>query len=122
MNFESGNTFANELDNNDALGSLKEKFNLPPSKSIYLCGHSLGLQPKSAEKFVQMELDAWSELGVGGHVSGNNPWFDYHTLLTDHMSNIVGSKNTETVVMNSLTTNLHILMISFYLKKWTFLI
>ena len=114
MNFESGNTFANELDNNDALGSLKEKFNLPQSKSIYLCGHSLGLQPKSAEKFVQMELDAWSELGVGGHVSGNNPWFDYHALLTDHMSDIVGSKNTETVVMNSLTTNLHILMISFF--------
>jgi len=114
MNFKSSDIFANELDDNDALSILKEKFNFPLSKPIYLCGHSLGLQPKSAKKFVQMELDAWSELGVDGHMNGDNPWFDYHTLLTNHMSNIVGSKNSETVVMNSLTTNLHILMISFF--------
>ena len=114
MNFDNSYTFANKLDDDDALCSLKEKFNFPLLKPIYLCGHSLGLQPKSAIKFVNMELDAWSELGVEGHVTGNNPWFDYHTLLTNHMSDIVGSKNTETVVMNSLTTNLHILMISFF--------
>ena len=114
MNFESSKTFANELDNNDKLSSLKEKFNFPVSNPIYLCGHSLGLQPKSAKKFVQIELDAWAELGVDGHMNGENPWFDYHTLLTNHMSKIVGSKDTETVVMNSLTTNLHMLMISFF--------
>ena len=114
MNFESSKSFANELDKNDVLGSLKEKFNFPISNPIYLCGHSLGLQPKSANKFVQIELDAWAELGVDGHMNGENPWFDYHTLLTNQMSKIVGSKNTETVVMNSLTTNLHMLMISFF--------
>ena len=114
MNFESSKSFANELDKNDVLGSLKEKFNFPISNPIYLCGHSLGLQPKSANKFVQIELDAWAELGVDGHMNGENPWFDYHTLLSNQMSKIVGSKNTETVVMNSLTTNLHILMISFF--------
>ena len=60
MNFEYSDTFANESDNDDALSALKEKFNFPLLKPIYLCGHSLGLQPKSAKKFVQMELDAWS--------------------------------------------------------------
>ena len=108
------NTNPSELDDNDPLKSLKESFHSPLSNPIYLCGHSLGLQPKTATKLVNAELSAWSELGVEGHMNGDNPWFDYHCLLTDSMSNIVGAKNTETVVMNSLTTNLHMLMISFY--------
>ena len=108
------NTHPSELDNNDQLRLLKEKFYSPSSNPIYLCGHSLGLQPKTANEFVSAELDAWKHYGVEGHTHGNNPWFDYHCLLTDSMSKIVGAKNTETVVMNSLTTNLHMLMISFY--------
>ena len=111
------NTHPSELDNNDQLRLLKEKFYSPSSNPIYLCGHSLGLQPKTANEFVSAELDAWKHYGVEGHTHGNNPWFDYHCLLTDSMSKIVGSKNTETVVMNSLTTNLHMLMISFYRPK-----
>ena len=114
MNFQCSNTYSHELDSSDQLKSLKEDFNFPSSNSIYLCGHSLGLQPKSANEFVKAELDAWSNLAVEGHMNGNNPWFDYHCLLTDSMSSIVGSKNIETVVMNSLTTNLHLLMISFF--------
>ena len=114
MKFPYSDTYPSELDNNDQLKLLKEKFHFPTSNPIYLCGHSLGLQPKTASKFVNAELDAWSSLGVEGHMHGDNPWFDYHCLLTDSMSSIVGSKNTETVVMNSLTTNLHMLMISFY--------
>ena len=114
MKFEPSSPFSDKLDNNDPLNSLKDKFNFPVSNPIYLCGHSLGLQPKSTNEFVQIELDAWSELGVDGHINGKNPWLDYHCLLTEHMSKIVGGKESEIVVMNSLTTNLHLLMISFF--------
>lgn len=114
MKFEPSSAFSDKLDNNDPLNSLKDKFNFPVSNPIYLCGHSLGLQPKSTNEFVQIELDAWSELGVDGHINGKNPWLDYHCLLTEHMSKIVGGKESEIVVMNSLTTNLHLLMISFF--------
>ena len=68
----------NELDNNDRLKSLKDSFHFPLKKSTYLCGHSLGLQPKSASKFVMQELDSWKQYGVKGHMNGINPWFDYH--------------------------------------------
>ena len=114
MKFNTSRAYAEELDRKDSLNLLKEKFNFPISNPIYLCGHSLGLQPKTARNYIEAELDAWSELGVGGHITGKNPWLDYHSLLTDHMSKIVGAKKSETVVMNSLTTNLHLLMISFF--------
>ena len=114
MNLPYSDTHPAELDSNDQLKLLKENFHSPLSNPIYLCGHSLGLQPKTAHELVNAELNAWSELGVEGHMSGDNPWFDYHCLLTNSMSSIVGAKDTEVVVMNSLTTNLHMLMISFY--------
>ena len=103
-----------DLDQNDNLKLFREKFNFPLSNPIYFCGHSLGLQPKIAKQFVMNELDAWEKLAVDGHMNGDNPWFDYHSLLTESMSNIVGAKAKETIVMNSLTTNLHMLMISFF--------
>ena len=114
MEFDSSSAFSEKLDNNDPLNLLRDKFYFPISKSIYLCGHSLGLQPKIVHQFVQNELDAWKQLGVDGHMNGKNPWFDYHSFLTEHMSKIVGAKESETVIMNSLTTNLHLLMISFF--------
>ena len=114
MNFISSDIDPHNLDDHDNLKSLKENFNFPLSNPIYLCGHSLGLQPKSADKLVREELDAWKNLAVEAHMNADNPWFDYHSLLTKSMSTIVGSKNKETVVMNSLTTNLHLLMISFF--------
>jgi len=114
MDFQSDKIFSEKLDTHDSLSSLKEKFIFPKTNPIYFCGHSLGLQPKLAGKFVGDELKSWSDLGVKGHMNGENPWFDYHTFLTKDMANIVGSKETETVVMNSLTTNLHLLMISFF--------
>ena len=103
-----------DLDQNDNLKLFREKFNFPLSNPIYFCGHSLGLQPKNASKFVINELDSWKKLAVDGHMNGNSPWFDYHSLLTKSMSNIVGAKAKETIVMNSLTANLHMLMISFF--------
>ena len=103
-----------DLDENDNLKLFREKFNFPLSNPIYFCGHSLGLQSKIANKFVMDELDSWKKLAVDGHMNGDNPWFDYHSLLTESMSNIVGAKAKETIVMNSLTANLHMLMISFF--------
>ena len=114
MKFNHSRNYADWLDSNDPLNLLKEKFNFPISNPIYFCGHSLGLQPKTAREYVQNELDSWSELGVAGHTDGSSPWLDYHAFLTNHMSNIVGAKESEIVVMNSLTTNLHLLMISFF--------
>ena len=114
MEFKLDNLHSKELDSQDPLKNFRDKFLFPSPQSIYLCGHSLGLQPKTAKKFVDTELDSWATLAVEGHKKGKNPWFDYHSFLTDGMSAIVGSDNTETVVMNSLTTNLHMLMISFF--------
>ena len=77
-------------------------------------GNSLGLQPKTTKKYIQQELEDWANLGVEGHFEAKNPWLDYHELLTDKMAKIVGAKPIEVVVMNTLTTNLHLLMVSFY--------
>ena len=114
MQFESTLKYAEYLDNQDPLYSLKNKFYFPSSNPIYLCGHSLGLQPKQTYNYVKDELNAWEELGVEGHLNGKSPWLDYHSYLAENMSKIVGANTSEIVVMNSLTTNLHLLMISFF--------
>ena len=89
----------------------KNKFDTP---FIYLSGNSLGLQPHSTQKYVQEELDAWKYLGVDGHLTSKRPWLPYHEFLTSYSAEIVGALDKEVVVMNSLTVNLHLLMISFY--------
>ena len=114
MSVISNYTSHEKLDKNDELKLLREQFHFPESNPIYLCGHSLGLQPKNAYSYVKTELDSWKNFAVEGHMHGDNPWLDYHSLLNKPMSKIVGSKYKETVVMNSLTTNLHLLMISFF--------
>jgi kynureninase len=81
---------------------------------LYFTGNSLGLQPKDTKKYIQQELDDWAKLGVEGHFEAKNPWMPYHEFLTETMSEIVGAKPIEVVIMNTLTTNLHLLMVSFY--------
>lgn len=81
---------------------------------IYLCGNSLGLQPKSTEQYIKQELDDWAKLGVEGHTHAQKPWLPYHEFLTDQMAAIVGAKPEEVVIMNTLTVNLHLMMVSFY--------
>ena len=81
---------------------------------IYLCGNSLGLQPKSTEQYIKQELDDWAKLGVEGHTHARKPWLPYHEFLTDQMAAIVGAKPEEVVIMNTLTVNLHLMMVSFY--------
>ena len=116
--FKTGLEFALDLDKNDKLSHFRDQFHIPKHKDgsdcIYLCGNSLGLQPRTTKSYIEQELKDWAELGVEGHVHGKNPWLSYHELLTDTMATIVGAKPIEVVVMNTLTTNLHLLMVSFY--------
>jgi len=102
---------ARRLDAEDPLAGFREEFHVP---SIYLCGNSLGLAPRSARAFVEEELEAWERLGVEGHFRGNHPWMPYHRLLREPMARVVGALPSEVVVMNSLSVNLHLLMASFY--------
>lgn len=116
--FEASAAFAGETDAQDSLGHFREKFYIPKQKSgedvLYFTGNSLGLQPKTTRKYIEQELKDWETFGVEGHFHAKNPWMPYHELLTEQMAKIVGAKPVETVVMNSLTVNLHLLMVSFY--------
>ena len=118
MIYNTSIDFAVELDENDSLVSFQEKFHFPVrengEKHIYLCGNSLGLQAKKTEDFVKQELDDWKELGVEGHFHARKPWLPYHEFLSESYSKIVGSKPSEVVAMNTLSVNLHLMMVSFY--------
>ncbi len=106
------------MDESDPLRHFRDKFHFPRSAdgsdAIYFTGNSLGLQPKTVRGYVEQELKDWETLGVEGHVHAKNPWLPYHEFLTSQMSHVVGAMPIETVVMNSLTVNLHLLMVSFY--------
>jgi kynureninase len=116
--FEATEDFALAMDTRDPLAGYRDRFHFPKSKSgersIYLCGHSLGLQPKAVGQYIEQELTHWAQLGVEGHFDGLNPWMPYHRLLTGQTASLVGAKAEEVVVMNSLTVNLHLMMVSFY--------
>ncbi len=117
-NYKLGLDFAKQLDYQDQLSDFRQQFHIPKDKNgkdlIYFCGNSLGLQPKITKTYIDQELQDWANLGVEGHTEGKNPWLHYHEFLTDTMANIVGAKPIEVVVMNSLTANLHFMMVSFY--------
>ena len=110
--------FAKEQDQNDPLRRFRNQFHIPKDKNgeeqVYLCGNSLGLQPKLTLEYIQQELEDWSNLGVEGHTEAKNPWMPYHEFLTEKMAKIVGAKPSEVVMMNTLSVNLHLMMVSFY--------
>ncbi len=117
MTFEPTLEFARSLDDADPLRDWRERFHFPTLDApelVYFTGHSLGLQPKTVRKAVELELDEWASYGVEGHFHSTNPWYSYHELLTPPMAAIVGAKGSEVVCMNSLTTNIHLLFVSFY--------
>ena len=127
MNFKNTKDFAEKLDKNDSLSHFRDKFWIPTLKSVlgkdnssneeevvYFCGNSLGLQPKTTKSYIEQELEDWKNLGVEGHFHSKNPWLFYHKLLTNQTAKLVGAKPVEVVVMNNLTVNLHLLMVSFY--------
>lgn len=116
--FSTGEEFALAMDAKDPLQSFRERFHFPGTESgrdcIYLCGHSLGLQPKMVRNYIDEELRDWAQLGVEGHFHASHPWVPYHRLLTEHTASLVGAQPAEVVVMNSLTVNLHLMMSTFY--------
>jgi kynureninase len=116
--FANNLSAAGEMDAADPLKSFRDKFYLPRrpdgEEYIYFTGNSLGLQPKTARGYVEQELKDWETLGVKAHLEAKTPWLPYHEFLTAQMGDVIGAKPIETVVMNSLTVNLHLLMVSFY--------
>jgi kynureninase len=115
--FEPGDNFAIVMDECDPLKEFRKRFLFPKVGGhgcLYLCGHSLGLQPKTAAAYIEQELKDWAELGVEGHFRAKNPWVPYHRLLSEQTAELLGAKPLEVVVMNSLTVNLHLMMVSFY--------
>lgn len=118
MIFNNSVELANELDAADTLSAFRNEFYIPKgesgAESVYLCGNSLGLQPKSAASYLQQELDDWAEYGVEGHFQGTRAWFHYHKFFTDKAAAVVGALPSEVAIMNQLTTNLHLMMVSFY--------
>lgn len=116
-NFQNTLEFAKQCDANDKLNAFRSKFHFPQHNGwdiVYFTGNSLGLQPKTTKSFIEQELNDWAKFGVEGHFMAKHPWMPYHEFLTENMAKIVGAKPEETVMMNQLTVNLHLLMVSFY--------
>jgi kynureninase len=118
MKYEKNERFAHSMDESDPLRTYRSQFNIPKNKEggdvLYFAGNSLGLQPRKAREYINQELDDWARLGVEGHWMAKNPWLPYHENLTSQTTRVVGAKPIEVVVMNTLTVNLHLMMVSFY--------
>lgn len=117
MIFENNLAFARQQDQQDPLRELRNEFLFPQKNGkpfIYLCGNSLGLQPKTARQHIGEQLDNWHNLAVEGWFEGEKPWMFYHKKLKELMARIVGANPQEVSPMNTLTVNLHLLMVSFY--------
>ncbi len=117
VEFQNTASFARELDKNDPLKKYRDRFFIPKHNGkdkIYFTGNSLGLQPKNVKEYVNQELEDWATLGGEGHFEARRPWFPYHEIFPKQLSGLLGCLPEEVVVMNSLTVNLHLLMVSFY--------
>ncbi len=116
--FDTTLSYAKQLDSQDPLRAYRDKFYIPKDANgqdlVYMCGNSLGLQPKSTQEIVDREMTRWRELGVEGHFMGESAWTKIHKAYADKMATIVGAKREEVTLMNTLTTNLHLFMASFY--------
>jgi kynureninase len=117
MMFENSLAFAQQLDAQDSLKQYQNEFSFPQvngKKVIYFTGNSLGLQPKRAKTYVDEVMNDWANLAVEGHFYAEKPWWDYHERFANPLSKLVGALPSEVTVMNTLTVNLHLLMVSFY--------
>jgi kynureninase len=116
--YENNRDFAARLDREDPLAPFRDAFNFPRERNglspVYLCGNSLGLQPKRAVEYVEQELASWRDFAVDGHFHSERPWISYHRLAMQGFADLTGARPGEVVAMNTLTVNLHILMASFY--------
>ena len=113
------------LDENDELSSYRQEFLFPKCSNanrdqvVYMCGNSLGLQPKRTRQYLNDELDKWAEHGVDGHFVSNLPWVSVDETCIRQMAHIVGAHESEIAIMNSLTVNLHLMMVAFYRPSQT---
>ena len=118
MSYKNTEDFALSLDAKDILKNYRNEFHIPLQKNgeehIYMCGNSLGLQPIRTKEYLNQELEDWATFGVEGHFHAKNPWMPYHEFLSESYAKIVGAKSTEVVAMNTLTVNLHLMMVTFY--------
>ena len=117
MHFENNLAFAQAQDQADPLNKFRNDFLIPKrdgQEVIYLCGNSLGLQPKNTKKYINEQLDNWENLGVEGWFEGDSPWMFYHKKMQQLMAPIVGALPAEVIPMNNLSVNLHLMMVSFY--------
>ena len=117
MQFENTREFARKLDKEDKLAHYRNEFIFPKINGkdvIYFVGNSLGLQPRTAQKYVGEIMKDWAELAVEGHFYAEKSWWDYHERFSEKLARVVGAKPSEVTVMNTLTVNLHLLMVSFY--------
>lgn len=116
--YKNSLAFAQQADEKDPLKAFRDRFYIPRLNDkdvIYFTGNSLGLQPKTTKIYIEEELNGWATLGVDGHFhSQKRPWFYYHKFSKETLAKIVGAKPSEVVSMNNLTTNLHLMMVSFY--------
>lgn len=115
--FQYTAAFAQNLDGQDSLNHFRSRFIIPQvngGDTIYFCGNSLGLQPKSARTFLEKELQKWGDYAVDGHFHVEEPWLQYHKLLKEPLAALTGAKPEEVTAMNNLTSNLHFMMVSFY--------
>ena len=118
LSFDRHIDSARAMDAADELATLKSEFLLPPNPAggpaQYLCGHSLGLMPRAARFGILRELERWSRLGVDGHFDGDDGWYGYHERFAAPLAQLVGAAPDEVVAMNSLTVNLHLMLVSFF--------
>ncbi|HMI07511.1 MAG TPA: kynureninase [Flavobacterium sp.] len=117
MTFQNTKAFAQQLDAEDKLSKYRSEFIFPKVNGknvIYFTGNSLGLQPKRTKAYVDEVMADWAELAVEGHFYAQKPWWDYHERFAEPLAKIVGAKPSEVTVMNTLTVNLHLMMVSFY--------
>lgn len=122
MKYRPDAAFAAEMDAQDPLAKFRAQFHIPQHEGrdcIYFCGNSLGLQPKAVEAAMAQELTDWKNLGVEGHFHGKHPWMPYHEFVAENAAYVVGAKPSEVVMMNGLTANLHLMMVSFYRPTMT---
>src|SRR5690554_2035225 len=117
MNFQNTRAFAQSLDAQDKLSKYQSEFEFPKingKKTIYFTGNSLGLMPKRAKNYIDDVMNDWANLAVEGHFYAEKPWWDYHERFSEPLAEIVGALPNEVSVMNTLTVNLHMMMVSFY--------
>ena len=117
MVYEENLKFAKKCDRNDPLKKFRKQFYLPEDKNnkpVYFCGNSLGLLSKNVKPAINQELKDWKNKAIAGYLHAKHPWMYYQHNFNKPLARIMGCREDEVTVMNALTVNLHLLLLSFY--------